>query len=93
MIIVGIVLTIIAFVRGWKFWALLPLPIGFGLAFLIGFCIGLADPNITDEEFSKFDPFFIGMDVILILILLIMAVIGRKKIAGHIDTAEDQGGE
>ena len=79
MIIVEVVLTIIAFARGWKFWALLPLPILYGVAFLIGFGVGIVDPGMTDEEFSKFDPIFIGMDIILILILLVMAVIGRKK--------------
>ena len=40
LLILEIILTISAWRRGWKAWALLPTAIAFGVAFIIGFVAG-----------------------------------------------------
>jgi len=42
LLVLEIILTIEAWRRGWKGWALLPLGVGFGVGFLIGLMMGAA---------------------------------------------------
>lgn len=68
IMIVEIVLTITAFVRGWRFRALLPLSIGLGISFLRG-----------KEESFKLNSYSFIYILTEVFILIAMAVKGRKK--------------
>ena len=52
LLLVEIALTIEAWRRGWKGWALLPLGVGFGAGFLIGFIMGAAGVVSEDSLFG-----------------------------------------
>jgi len=67
-------LTIAAWQRGWKAWALLPLGIGFGIGFLAGLIMGASGA-------SEGSIFAVGLaaDVICIVALIVMIIKPRKK--------------
>lgn len=48
MMIIQIILTVVAWKKGWGGKALLPMVIGLGLAFIIGFSAGLAGGSPRD---------------------------------------------
>lgn len=65
LLILEIMLTISAWRRGFKAWALLPV----GLVFFIGFLIGLNDPEAaTNGDFFE----YIWLDILAIVALVIM---------------------
>lgn len=70
MLIIEIILTIIAWNRGWKWWALLPL----GIAFGFGFIAGASGMSQSDLEGLLF------LDVIAIIALVIMIAVKKKEV-------------
>src|SRR4030042_2138158 len=73
-LIAEIGLTIGAGTRGWKAWALLPLGIGFGSAFLLGLILGAMG-------LSEDSAFMVGLviDILIVCVLIFMVAKGRKK--------------
>jgi len=74
LLILEICLTIAAWHRGWKGWALLPLAIGLGIGFLVGLILGASGAS----EESIFAVGIVG-DVICIGALIAMIIKPRKK--------------
>ena len=72
LIIVEIALTIWAWLRGWKAWALLPLGIALLIGFLIGFIMGAA---VLEEGWLL----LLVIDVAAIGALIFMIVKPRRK--------------
>jgi len=72
LIIVEIALTIWAWRRGWKAWALLPLGIALLIGFLIGFIMGAA---VLEEGWLL----LLVIDVAAIGALIFMIVKTRRK--------------
>lgn len=72
MLLIEIILTIIAFNRGWRWYSVLPGVGGFCLGFGIGFCIGFLDLDASGIN-------FIFLDVIVVIILLYMCIVPPKK--------------
>ena len=72
LIIVEIALTIWAWWRGWKAWALLPLGIALLIGFLIGFIMGAA---VLEEGWLL----LLVIDVAAIGALIFMIVKPRRK--------------
>lgn len=79
--ILEIGLTVAAWRRGWKEWALLPLGIGFGIGFLVGLIMGASGAS----EGSIFAMSLVG-DVICIGALIAMTIKPRS-VAKLPDTA------
>ena len=79
MLIAEIALTFAAFLRGWKFWALLPLATGFVISILTGFGIVAANPEITKEDSSEFASYFLAIHVVVILTLIGMIIKRKQK--------------
>ena len=78
-LIVEIVLAIVAWRRGWKAWALLPLGAGVVLAFIVGFIIGLSDEgdDFPVEAFAIFD-------LVIIVVMIIMIAKPREIPSGDL---------
>jgi len=76
MLVIAVILTVVAWLRGWKWWALLPLGLGVGGGYLVGFVLYSVGPA-TVPTWS----FMLGgmFDVLAILALAVMAVVGRGK--------------
>lgn len=84
LIILEIIMTIIAWRRGWKWRALLPSAIILGSAFILGLLAGaIAGPNTKPPE--GFDILF---DVVDIAVLIIMVVKSRQAEKPLHDPAE-----
>jgi len=64
LLVIEIALTIWAFNKGWKWWALLPVGIGVGLGFLIGLMIGASGGSASDANWIVI--FDIGVVIALI---------------------------
>jgi len=76
LIILETGLTIWAWNRGWRGWSLLPVVIGAGTAFLIGFILGLSGAfSITDPDLGG----FIIIDFLIIGKLIFMILKPRSK--------------
>ena len=75
LLVVEIGLTIAAWLRGWKWWSLIPLGGGVALGFLIGLAIGFAGGS---EETA--DAVGLVLDIIIMVVLVGMIVKKRKKI-------------
>jgi len=71
MLILEIVLTIVAWRKGWKAWALLPLGAGFGLGVIMGLL------GIIPDETSAL---WLVPDLAAIIALIIMAAKGRQTL-------------
>ncbi|MFC2069976.1 hypothetical protein ACFLTB_02225 [Chloroflexota bacterium] len=69
-----IFLTILAWRRGWKGWALLPLVIAFGAAFLFGLIMGIS--GASEEEALVMS---LGFDIACIAVLIGMTAKPRNK--------------
>lgn len=82
LLVLEIGLTIAAWRRGWKGWALLPLGIGFGIGFLIGLIMSASGAS----EESIFAVGFLG-DVICIGVLIGM-ILKPRSVAKLSDTAD-----
>jgi len=72
-LIIEIVLTILAWNRGWKWLALLPV----GIALAIGFCMGLGI-GASGGSVSDVQGIAVVFDIIAIIALIIMCVKGKK---------------
>ena len=72
MIILQIILTIIAWHRGWKWYSLLPVGLAFGIGFIAGASLGV---NGSIEELS-----WIRLDIAAIIALIFMAIIKKDGI-------------
>src|SRR4030042_1162605 len=73
-LIAEIGLTIGAWTRGWKAWALLPLGIGFGSAFLLGLILGAM--GLSEDSALMVS---LIIDILVICVLIFMVAKGRKK--------------
>jgi hypothetical protein len=71
--VIEIMLTMAAWKRGWKGWALLPLGIGFIMAFWAGSMLGAAGFS-EDETYG----ICLVLDGVAILVLIVMAAVGRR---------------
>ncbi len=72
MLIAEIILTIIAWNRGWRWYSLLPVGIAVAIGLLIGFVIGLDGGSPEDAEWV------ITFDILAILVLLYMCFTKRE---------------
>ena len=68
MLIIEIALTIAAWRKGWKAWALLPLGTVIGIAALIGVAVGASGGSIEQAT-----PVLIGLDLIGMGVLIGLA--------------------
>jgi predicted lipid-binding transport protein (Tim44 family) len=72
---VEIILTVSAWKRGWRGWALIPLAIGFFLAFFAGALMGAA--GMGDEALGL----LIIIDIAIIVSLIVMVIVPRRTAA------------
>lgn len=77
ILILEIVLTIIAWRKGYKGYALLPL----GIVFLIAFMVGFSTPELSESA----DLSFIVLDLMAIVALVIMVATAKKPDAFEIE--------
>ena len=75
--ILEIGLTVWAWKRGWRGWALLPLTIGLGASFLSGFYIGFSGGS--EENLENMMGLFLLMDVAVIVSLVLMVIFKRGR--------------
>lgn len=71
ILLIEIALTVWAWRRGWKGWALLPVGIALGMGLMIGFACGAAGSNPGDLSF------LILADFAVIGVLILMVARGR----------------
>lgn len=74
MLIVEIILTVLAWRRGWKWLALLPV----GIALLIGFAIGFGI-GLSGGDASSISGGTVVIDVLAIVALVIMLIYKREE--------------
>jgi hypothetical protein len=74
MLLVEIILTIIAWVRGWKWWALLPLGIALAIGFFVGVGIASTGGTINTNDMMS----FIWVDILAVIALGIMCFKKRE---------------
>ena len=74
LLILEIGLAIAAWRRGWKGWALLPLVLGYGAAFSLGFFS--VETGMTDDTLFAI---CLGIDLVMIGTLIGMVVKRREK--------------
>lgn len=77
LLILEIILTVAAWRRGWKAWALTPIAIGLSLAFVFGAAIG-ASGGLMDAVVA------VGLLLDLAIIATLVAMVARPR------TAEDR---
>lgn len=77
MIILEIILTIIAWIRGWRWKALLPLGSVLVIGFIVGAIMGTQGYTIDDIQNQGWIVF---IEVIGFLAMLIMAIVPPKEI-------------
>ena len=77
LLIVEILLTVAVWRKGWKGWALLPVGIAWGIAFLIGMAVGAAG-GIVDDLIGP----CLLLDVMVIVALIVMRVHAPNKVQG-----------
>lgn len=81
LLIIEIALTIAAWKKGWKGWALLPGAVAFLMGFMVGAVMGAA--NIPMENMAV--PFLL-LEVVCVLVpLIVLAVRAPKKGTGTAD--------
>ena len=73
MLIAEIILTIAAWRKGWKGWALVPVGLAGVIAFLVGASIGASGGSVNDIS-----PYFMLFDVGAIVALIVMLVVKRE---------------
>ncbi len=74
LLILEIVLTVAAWRKGWRAWALMPLGVGMSVAFLIGVAIGASGG--TAEHVT---PLFLLLDLACVGVLIRLAVRGPQQ--------------
>lgn len=85
MLVVGIPLAIVAWNRGWKWRAMLPLSLGLSLELILGFLLGfiLASMDVSMRTINSVlgvcSFVEIGLDVAILGILVWMAIKGHKE--------------
>ncbi len=72
MLLIQIILTVVAWNKGYKAMALLPV----GITLFIGFMIGFANPGITDAELMS----YVWIDALAVFILIAMIITAKKHI-------------
>jgi len=72
LLILEIILTIKAWRKGYKAWALVPV----GLVMLIGFMIGASDPTLTEANLYS----LIWLDILAIIALGLMIAAAKKPV-------------
>ncbi len=88
-LIIGVPLTIAAWRRGWKWWALLPMPVSYALCFITGYVwASFAEPGTTEADLESFSN-VVGwvITAITYLILIAMIIKGKKH---HIESEPDE---
>lgn len=69
------ILTLVAWKRGWKSKALLPVGIGYGALFVVGFIIGLFGSGKTFSALmATAIPYIIAGDLGILIALIVMCV-------------------
>ncbi|MFQ5728845.1 MAG: hypothetical protein ACE5GN_00600 [Waddliaceae bacterium] len=76
MLLIEIILTITAWNKGWRWWALMPAIIVFGISFIAGLVIGASGGTIQNIV-----PFLL-LDVFLIISLISLISSPKKTTAG-----------
>ena len=84
LIILEIILTITAWRKGYKAWALLPM----GLAILIAFMIGASDPTLTEADLYS----LVWLDILAIVALGVMIAAAKKpvEVSDQLDSEETE---
>lgn len=72
--IIEIVLTVVAWNKGWKWWALVPLGLAVSIAFSVGFVVGLFGGSAGPVM-----PFFMLLDIGCLLALIILIVLPPER--------------
>jgi hypothetical protein len=85
MLIVEIILTVFAWRKGWKAWALLPVGIALAIGLLIGFSVGASGGNAESVRGIG-----IFLDIVAIGVLIYMTAKGPK--VQPIDSGTGTGG-
>jgi len=79
-LLIGVPLTITAWTRGWKWWALLPLPAYFGSCYLAGKILRLVfGPGATQADFESAATAAVWGLLAVTVIILVVMIIKRKK--------------
>ena len=73
LLIIEIILTVLAWRKGWKWYALIPLAAALLVGFLIGMSVGASGGSVNDVKGIT-----IFLDIIVTLILVFMSVRGPK---------------
>lgn len=83
-LLIGVPLTIAAWKRGWKGWALLPLLVYFVGSFLVGFVWGaIHGPGMTEAEINSTGTIIsLVLFAVTVLIFVAMVIKGRKRSTG-----------
>jgi uncharacterized membrane protein YfcA len=68
--ILEIILTIVAWRKGWRWLALLPMGVGGGIGALIGLGIGLS--GASQSQLQSAMPVFLIFDIIAVVVLIVM---------------------
>jgi hypothetical protein len=74
LLIAEIILTIFAWRKGWRWYALLPLAIAFGIGFFMGIGIGASGGDISTVKGIG-----IIFDILAVIVLIVMCVKGPKS--------------
>lgn len=74
LLVAEIILTIFAWRKGWKWFALIPLGVALSLGFLLGMAIGGGGGTIDDVRGLT-----IVLDIIVVIILIVMNVKSPKS--------------
>jgi len=82
LLVIEIMLTASAWNKGWKGLALVPWAIMFALAWMVG--TSMAGTASEDETFGV----LLTLDILLIVVLAIMAAVGRKPSQPAVPGAE-----
>lgn len=73
MLIIEIILTVVAWRKGWNAWALLPLVCAMGAGFGIGFYLGA-----TGQAEKANSPMMLLLDGVAIIALIVMCIKERN---------------
>lgn len=85
-LLIGVPLTTVAWARGWKGWALLPLVAYFVVSFVVGFVWGfIRGPGMTEAELNSGST-IIGLVLFSVTVLILVAMIikGKKRSTGSL---------
>lgn len=72
MFLLELILTIVAWIRGWKWRALIPVGSVLVVGFLVGFGAGMAGGNVDLSG-------FVFLDIAAIIALIVMSIVKPKS--------------